>query len=217
MGEQIVAIAAARIVDLPPSLRPQQLELHFEPTLPPNTPAIAAVEVHTASRSLIVTRSAMRLPSSIWLHEMAHLAMRGPRPQPLTASRVVDAIEEAFADVVAALILNDSIVGGSGWPLRDLAASPSFDEGFEQLGLPEAFDPHPLGLALARRLWSLRDLLQPSPLTSCLNQAEGLRVSRSIRQAVTSVVSGCPQSVKQPVAEALNLWLPQGLSVNRLN
>lgn len=84
---------------LPPALRPPQVVVHLDPQA---TPPIDRVEGHRPSGSILLMRRAIpELDRGIWLHELAHVLMSGPRPTGTLDSRLIAAVEEGVADYFA--------------------------------------------------------------------------------------------------------------------
>lgn len=208
---RIFGRALRALQTLPSNLHPPVLTLHYRPSLAENVQVVAAVEVHRVTGSLLVSSAAENVPTSVWLHEIAHLAMLGPRPSSLLARRLTQSIEESFADTIAALALTSPLLGGGPMPLRDLSATSQWQPNAELLAATGVFDPHPLGLGLARRLWTRRSALQPDSLAQCLRDASDLRSAHSRHDTLHAVLAACPNSVRSALHEAFNQWLPGSL------
>lgn len=99
-----------------------------------------------------------------WLHEMAHAAMVGPRPDGPVERRIWAALEEGAADYVAAVILDEPDVGGRRLDHPAILRTVDWI-GLGLLAFP--FDAHSLGLAFGRALW-LRRQVAPRALVACL-------------------------------------------------
>lgn len=192
-----------------PSLLEQRpLRLHLGVPAASGTPSVARLETHTASGDLLLDLAARNIPATAWLHEFAHLAMRGPRPSAGVTQRFVAALEEGFADTIAALLAGTPLVGGGSLPERNLAATNLLPTVWEELALEDRYAPHPLGLRFARQLWKHRDVLHPLDLAGCLREASELATTRTISGAVQHITESCPSSTARHISTVFNSWLP---------
>ncbi|MBK6686825.1 MAG: hypothetical protein IPG45_20330 [Deltaproteobacteria bacterium] len=188
---------------LPPALRPPQVVVHLDPQA---TPPIDRVEVHRPSGSILVMRRAIpELARGIWLHELAHVLMSGPRPTGSLDSRLIAAVEEGVADYFARVwsgpVERPGFVGGSvGW---------------EALALPALrFDPHPLGERLDRHLADHYGASEPL-LLDLIDCFRGRRGEGGIQSSPATVLDtwalGCAPEARVRVRAALQGWLPAEL------
>lgn len=188
---------------LPPALRPPQVVVHLDPQA---TPPIDRVEGHRPSGSILLMRRAIpELDRGIWLHELAHVLMSGPRPTGSLESRLIAAVEEGVADYFARVwsgpVERPAFVGGSA--------------GWEALALPALrFDPHPLGERLDRHLAQEYGASEPLllELLACFRGPSGEGGIPSGPAAVLDTWAlGCAPEARVRVRAALQGWLPAEL------
>jgi hypothetical protein len=189
------------------------LTIHYDPIAESSVPPVHLVEMHAATGALLVSAAAAEAEPSLWFHEYAHVAMRGPRPTTLVARRIVAAIEEALADCIAAALSQGAVVGGGGpaVPFRDLDTATVLSPAWESLAFAHGFDPHALGAELARALRRLPVADRPVLLVNCLSLARQLHRARTARDVKAEVLEACPAPIRGDVATALGEWLPAAL------
>ena len=81
--------ASAALARIPARFAPARVRLEQRPIL--------GVECERETGSLLLGNSAVELPDSVWLHELAHVRMHGARPQAPLAQRVLTAFEGSIA------------------------------------------------------------------------------------------------------------------------
>lgn len=206
-----MSVIAAAIAMMPAAARPAIVTVHLDPLLPPGALRVDGAEFHRPSRGLLVAEPTT-VPTAVWLHELAHVRMLGPRPESEPARRLVQAMEEGAADYCAATWLGRADLGS-----RDLGAARRPDAGqWAALGLPDlAFDPHDLGLGWAAALWSIRpaDPALAETLMTCLRDAP-VRPT-GVGPWLEAWLPRCRVAARPVIREALRAWLPDELQYSR--
>ena len=97
------------LATVPPRLRPERLVVHWLPSAEQGSAASTPLETHAATGDILVASpSATELDGTVWLHEIAHVRMRGARPAGRQARRLLRALEEGAADYFAATLSGSS-------------------------------------------------------------------------------------------------------------
>lgn len=152
---------------------------------------------------------------TVWLHELAHLAAAGARPEGPLGVRLLAAVDEAVADYAAATFSRSTLVGSvAGGERRDLAAPPQVgDSEWAYLGLAGApWDAHRVGWALAGALFEegatedvAVDLVQSLATAGPFggdDTPHGVLVQWMVR---------CPARSRPALRRAVGRWIPSDL------
>ena len=202
---------------IPVGLRPARVTLHVDPQLPAHAPPLSRVEFHRPSHALlVVSRDRWAMTPTVWLHELAHVQMDGPRPRGFVAQRLLAVLEEGIADLYAAQISGQSVIGSErGAVGRDLGAPPSLPAPrWEPLFVDrQRFDPHLLGWALAARLWARADraVLLPALLSCMANPSPVPERADTPREALRAWLHRCPSGSLPAIREVVDGWFPAEL------
>jgi hypothetical protein len=201
---------------VPTRLAPERVVLDWEPSVAPGVPRVRGIEFHTQSGSLLLSSSAPDLSREAWLHELGHVRMQGARPRTPLARRLLQAIEEGFADYYAAAVAGTPRVAAEG-EARDLSQPPRTDETDWMRLTLESFEPHRLGWALASELYRREAragaLLEDA--VACLDGPSPLdRLPESAAAAVRGLLAECPERSRDSLSQALGAWLPAEISAS---
>lgn len=161
---------------------------------------------------LVVSSDLVDADQSVWLHELAHFGVHGPRPTSSVGRRLASAIEEGVADYFAATLRGSTRVGDSRIGIRDLAHPPRISaESWASLGL-SGFDSHHFGWAFAAELWKAepgsRALL--TDLVAVLS-GDAFADSESPRAIFAALVAACPERSRARLGAAVRAWAPEEL------
>jgi hypothetical protein len=209
-----VAAAKSALSVMPSGLRPEAIALHVMS----RATDVVGVEFHAPSGALLVEGVERRtLDGSVWLHEIAHVRLKGQRPSGIIGRRLVVAVEEAVADYFAAVIGGTPRLGRDeqGQPLRDLSAPPpSSAAAWARYLMPGLVaDPHELGWRLAGELWSLapadRSLLED--LVAMLSSRRPFSDEDGAAVVAKELLQRCPPRSRERLRAALRRWTWDGL------
>jgi hypothetical protein len=223
----LVAIEQA-LAEIPSALAPTKVDVHLAVRAPVHAGAVGAIEYHLKSGALLTAERSVRLPKSVWLHELGHLKMGpGPlasasragmvgqqeRPSELS-ERLFSAVSEAAADYYAAAISRNPQLGDAQTEHRDLSAPSSVSApDWAGLALERAFDPHRYAGPLAAAFWRAAPL--PGALlediVTCFSNSEQARLQPQPRDAVRAFISHCPERSRHTIDGAFRQWLPHAL------
>ena len=163
-------------------------------------------------------RAGDELVHSVWLHEIAHVIVRGGRPERDPGRRVMAAVEEGVADWLAASVSASPELGrvhASG-AVRDLRSPPPRSStDWALLALPGIEkDVHELGWQLAALLFRAEPT--PGPLLNdvvrALADPAAFRgPSDTPGGALEAFVLRCPQRSRQRLRDVLVAWVPREL------
>lgn len=206
---QVEAALSRALSQVPTELTPTDLRLDE------HTPAHAAVEFDFSSGALLLGPGAEDLPNSVWLHELGHARMRGARPHGVLGGRLFRAIDEGAADYFAACVSGIPRLGDAS-ELRDLTAPPAVAASeWATLALPNGFDAHRMGWALAARLYAAEPRRGPllDALVACLDGNSGLdKAADTPAATVQALLEACPANARDRISQILTAWLPAALS-----
>jgi hypothetical protein len=205
---------------IPPALRPARVTMHFSPRICTPAAPINGVEYHAPTGSVLVSGEIKHdVDRGVWLHELAHLMMRGPRPRARLSRRFVFALEEGVADYFAAAVTGSPRIGDRSLDPRaerDLSRPPPMTAlHWAAFGLTDApFDSHDYGWSLAARLHQQQS--SPGPLLEdllrCFSNAQGLgRADDSTGELLAALLQGCPERSRARIERILRSWLPSEL------
>ncbi len=207
---QVEAALGRALSQVPTELKPTGLRLDGQ-----NPAHAASVEFDSASGALLLGPGAEDLPSSVWLHELGHARMRGARPHGVLGGRLFRAIDEGAADYFAACVSGSPRLGNAR-ELRDLTAPPAVAASeWATLALPNGFDAHRMGWALAARLYAAEPRRGPllDALVACLDGESGLdRAADTPAATVQALLQACPANARERISLVLAEWLPAALS-----
>ncbi len=202
---------------MPTRVRPANVDVHVVPR-PGGDPHALGVRFFPASGVVVVERgSARHLTPAAWLHELAHVSAGGNRPKTLVASRLLQAIDEGFADYFAAVVTRSPELGdGSGARLRDLRRPPPrATRDWALLALASA-EPgtHRLGWQLASELWREEPESEDLAVDLLLGLAElpeGVPSRDVPAEALRAVSASCPERSRGRLVRAFRAWVPAEL------
>lgn len=193
--------------ELGPALAPASVGVEL-------TDAGDRIEAQPAAQRLVISRAAVEASGTIWLHELAHLRAAGARPRAAAAAHLARAIDEAFADYVAAIVSGESLVGSGHAAARDLSRAPRIPVSeWALLGFAR-FDAHRFGWALAGALWRreprARDLLADMARGLA---GDALAGAESPAAVLHALVARCPARSRPLLSAALHEWAPPELFI----
>ncbi len=202
--------ANAALSAAPAWLRPSgRLDVHLAASN--GGAASAPVEVLRGDGALLLRATGPATPD-VWMHELVHVRMHPRLPNGLAARRTARALEEGIADYVAAVAVDSPSVGATKERRRlDLPAFGAAER-WAQLAIAKRFDPHPLGLLLARRLYGALKLSAPHARSMLRAGRQVTWENASTPGAVASAfVAVCTASDCPAVRAVLFAWLPEEL------
>lgn len=223
-GERVSCRAAApagpvfaeALSRIPTKLRPR-LTVHVAPKQAPDGLPLGPIEYHRSSKGLWVRADAVKgLTPSIALHEIAHVALDGARPDSLVARRLHQAVSEAVADYWAAQFTNSPRLGSERLgEVRDLSMPPRIESSeWARLALARPFPVHRFAHGLASILW--REA--PNDVEYLTDLAAMLAVSDKFdpgddtpNEFLFALSSRCPERSRRRLLQALRTWLPPEL------
>jgi hypothetical protein len=204
--------------------RPKHVDVRIEERLD-------GISYDTEKGAILVHPGASdELVHSVWLHEIAHVIVRGGRPERDPGRRVMAAVEEGVADWMAASLSESPELGrvhagraarGSGArktgdAVRDLRfPPPRSTTDWAMLALPGIEkDVHELGWQLAALLFRAEPA--PGPLLSDVVRALSDPAAFAGRSdtpggALEAFVLRCPQRSRQRLRDVLVAWVPREL------
>ncbi len=204
-GEQSLEHALSDALrHVPEALRPATLRLRLDAGLGQHALFDAR------SSTIWVSPSFAQAPApSVLLHELAHAAANGSRPNSLIAQRLVQAVDEAHADYFAASVLGTPRIGSEELgEVRDLSAEiPRGAVELAQLALP-GFSPHEVAAPLACLLWQA----QPDAGALLTDLTWALRSGRPWRASTPGavaqeLVARCAERTQPLLQQILMSWL----------
>jgi hypothetical protein len=196
--------ARAALAGVPQPFHPQSLVVEI---LPRGEVQRAAVD---ASRGVILVEQGLRLDRSVWLHEIAHLRLRGARPEGLLGRRIHRAIEEGVADYFAAVLGRSPALSA-----RDLRSAPPPSAAVWGKYLTPRIDAdaHELGWQLGGLLWTRAphssELLQD--LVTTLSGTAPYRAADRPADILREVIQRCPVRSRALLRTVFATWIPSEL------
>jgi hypothetical protein len=201
---------------VPSELFDGRVILELSPTLPRDQ-RFVGIDAHPVSGAIWTDEHHAWSDRSTFLHEIAHLAMAGPRPPAGAARRLALAVEEGAADYFAATLGGDPLVGRGLPQARDLAHAPALPAAvWAELAL-NGFEAHVFGSALAGWLYRTQPgggaLLED--LVRCLSSG-ALHGASSPGHVLRNLVHECPPHSRRAREETLRAWAPSELFAEQL-
>lgn len=201
---------------LPAKTRPERVLVHTNLKFAAGAPPLTGVVYHRPSKAFLVgTGQTSFLSETIWLHELAHAAMHGARPEGRLGGALIGAFEEGVADYFAAALSGSARVGSTGGgELRDLSqpgSTPASE--WAALAVPGAFSTHRFGKSLGAALFQLH----PTPgtllldLIACLKSEQPWLSSDLPNAVLREFVGRCAVRSRSALESVLTHWIPSEL------